>query len=89
MTGTFYYFGVGESCCVSILVLSDELQSIVEVLNGRVFVLFASEVEDRPLEDHHIIKIELAFTVYFDCPKEAILDESYKFIEAAELCFKL
>lgn len=86
---TFDYFGVWESCCVSILVLSDELKSIIEVLNGRISILFASEVRDRPLEDHHIIKIELAFSVYLDSSEESIFYKSHKPVKTVELCLKL
>ena len=42
--GTFDDFGEGESSCVSILVLPDELQPIVQVLNRWVAVLFADEI---------------------------------------------
>jgi hypothetical protein len=42
--GTFQDFGERESSCVSILVLPDELQPIVQVLDGRVAVFFADEI---------------------------------------------
>jgi len=78
-----------EASCVSILVLPDELQPIVEVLDSRVAVLLANEVLQWPLENHHVVKIKLVLAVYFDSAEEPILHQADKSIETVELHLKL
>ena len=87
--GTLDDFGEGEASCVSILVLPDELQPVVEVLDGRVSVLLADEVREWPLEDHHVVEVELVLAVDLDAPEHAVLDQSHKPVETVELRLEL